>query len=143
MRTSQKRSEIIITIGIDLVQALTFVDLGTPSCNARPGHTCWHLADSQPPNSAAVGGAAAGAAGSEITETALRRDIESHCEAQVRHSWRALHQRISYTTLKHIDHALCTRYLMRQNSSRTFACGPSHLAHPYANAFAHVARREL
>jgi hypothetical protein len=64
-----------------------------------------------------------GAAGSEITETALCRDIESHCEAQVRHSWRALHQRISYTTLKYIGHALCTRYLMRQNSGRTFACG--------------------
>ena len=78
-----------------------------------------------------------GAAGSEITETALRRDIESHCEAQVRHSWRALHQRISYTTLKYIGHALCTRYLMRKTVaerspagraiSRTHTQMPSHM----------------
>src|SRR5262249_18619886 len=25
--------------------ALTFVDLGSPSCTARPGHTFWHEAD--------------------------------------------------------------------------------------------------
>jgi hypothetical protein len=25
--------------------ALTFVDLGSPSCNARPGHTFWHERD--------------------------------------------------------------------------------------------------
>src|SRR6266536_2013949 len=25
--------------------ALTFVGLGTPSCNARPGHTFWHVSD--------------------------------------------------------------------------------------------------
>src|SRR6266480_7812288 len=25
--------------------ALTFVGLGTPSCNARPGHTNWHICD--------------------------------------------------------------------------------------------------
>jgi len=23
--------------------ALTFVDLGSPSCTARPGHTFWHI----------------------------------------------------------------------------------------------------
>src|SRR6266568_682445 len=26
-----------------IVAALTFVGLGTPSCNARPGHTYWHV----------------------------------------------------------------------------------------------------
>src|SRR6516165_8907964 len=32
---------------------------------------------------------------------------------------------------------------MRQNSGRTLPYGSSHLAYPYADAFAHVARREL
>jgi hypothetical protein len=35
MRTSQNTPEIISTIGIDV---------GNPSCNARPGHTSWHKA---------------------------------------------------------------------------------------------------
>src|SRR6266568_1856046 len=28
-----------------IVAALTFVGLGTPSCNARPGHTFWHISE--------------------------------------------------------------------------------------------------
>jgi hypothetical protein len=32
---------------------------------------------------------------------------------------------------------------MRQNSWRTLACGSSHLAYPYTDPFAHVARRKL
>src|SRR6266849_10427032 len=28
-----------------LMQLSTFVGLGTPSCNARPGHTYWHFCD--------------------------------------------------------------------------------------------------
>ena len=82
-----------------------------------------------------------GAAGSEITEIALRRDIESHCETQVRHSWRALHQRISYMPLKYIGHALCTRYLMRQNNGRTFACGPA-ISRTHTQMPSHMLRAE-
>src|SRR6266700_7893612 len=33
--------------------ALTFVGLGTPSCNARPGHTFWHFSDL--PRESAIG----------------------------------------------------------------------------------------
>jgi hypothetical protein len=49
------------------------------------------------------------AVGSEIAEAALCGDVESHCENQVRHSRRTLHQRIGYAILEHVGHALRTR----------------------------------
>ena len=59
------------------------------------------------------------------------------------HGWRPSHQRIDHMALKYVGYALGAGYLMRQNSGRTLACGSSHLAHPYADSLAHVARREL
>ena len=46
------------------------------------------------------------AADSNISKAALCSDVESHCEGQVRHSRRPLHQRIGYTSLKFIRHTL-------------------------------------
>ena len=51
------------------------------------------------------------AANDEIAETALCRDVESHCEDQMRHVQRALHQWVGYAVLKYVGHTLGARYL--------------------------------
>ena len=83
------------------------------------------------------------AAISEIAEAAFARNIKSHGENQLGHVRRLLEQRIGHSSLKYIGHTLGSGYLMRQSSGRTLAHRSSHLAHPHADPFAHVARREL
>ena len=83
------------------------------------------------------------AAGSQIAEPAFVRNIKRHGENQLGHVRRPLDQRIGHSSLKYIGHTLGSVYLMRQSSGRTLACGSSHFAHPHADPFAHVARREL
>jgi hypothetical protein len=54
-----------------------------------------------------------------------------------------LHQRIGYTVVKNVGHALAAGRLMGEDCGRTLARGPTHFACPYRNAVAHAARHEL
>ena len=83
------------------------------------------------------------ATGSEIAEPAFVRNIKSNGEDQLGHVRLLLDQRIGHSSFEHIGHTLGSGYLMRQSSGRTLARGSSHFAHPHADPFAHVARREL
>ena len=67
--------------------------------------------------------------------------IESHSEDQVCHTARPPHQRIGYTVLKNVCHAVCAGHLMSKDGGRTLAFGATHFAPPHAYSFTQTARR--